>query len=327
MRLISPFHDYYDTALGLGVDQTVVFKRITTGAHAQIAHLPWSTPLPDRRHYPGGIELILTAQRPERDRTGRPIGWTQRTARQGVLRRSLVLIAGRAHEVWATPDGSIGAPTAAGALERLRRHLEPNTPSDAIWTVVGSPVPARTWVTDEECAALGLHPPSNRWMETSTNKTLTAEANRRFQEARTRDWTDAHLALDAPVLLLGNDHSSSMWVTAPATGATQTAGGEAWSPTDPVPPAVAFARTNAGITLQAVSHTTRTNTQVIRNPLLRDLGVAALIDPYACFQSIAQFVGGVAPGRTMPMVVLSDKDQVRKKGFDEEYGFRTRPPV
>lgn len=49
------------------------------------------------------------------------------------------------------------------------------------------------------------------------------------------------------------------------------------------------------------------------------------LDPYSCFQNIEQFISGVVPGQQMPMVTLSDKHMVLKKGFDPKYGFRTRP--
>ena len=64
---------------------------------------------------------------------------------------------------------------------------------------------------------------------------------------------------------------------------------------------------------------------LVRNPCLADLHLQRSLDPHSCFQDISQFIGGVMPGRQMPMVEISDKDMVVKKGFDEKYGFRTRP--
>lgn len=67
------------------------------------------------------------------------------------------------------------------------------------------------------------------------------------------------------------------------------------------------------------------NVVVVRNPCLKDLNLQRVLDPYTAFQDISQFISGVVPGQHMPMVQLSDKDQIRKKGFDPKYGFRTRP--
>ena len=67
------------------------------------------------------------------------------------------------------------------------------------------------------------------------------------------------------------------------------------------------------------------NAALILNPRLADIGFQRLVDPYTCFQAISQFIEGVVPGQQMPMVAISDASQVRKKGFDPKYGFRTRP--
>lgn len=67
------------------------------------------------------------------------------------------------------------------------------------------------------------------------------------------------------------------------------------------------------------------NVLVVKNPNLKDLHMHNTIDPFSCFQSIEQFISGVVLGEQMPLVSISDKDMVRKKGFDPKYGFRTRP--
>lgn len=73
-------------------------------------------------------------------------------------------------------------------------------------------------------------------------------------------------------------------------------------------------------------HTTLSdNVVVVNNPVLKDLHMQNVLDPFGCFQSIEQFISGVVPGQQMPMVTLTDQDMVRKKGFDPKYGFRTRP--
>lgn len=64
---------------------------------------------------------------------------------------------------------------------------------------------------------------------------------------------------------------------------------------------------------------------VVNNPCLKSLGFNKVINPHDMMQKISQFIGGVVPGNQMPMVEISDKAKVQKKGFDPVYGFRTRP--
>lgn len=64
---------------------------------------------------------------------------------------------------------------------------------------------------------------------------------------------------------------------------------------------------------------------VVTNPSLKNLGIPYYLDAYACFQKIEQFMTGVVPGGQMPMVELTDKSKILKKGFDPKYGFRRRP--
>jgi hypothetical protein len=64
---------------------------------------------------------------------------------------------------------------------------------------------------------------------------------------------------------------------------------------------------------------------IVRNPKLDDFRLQTVLSPFEAFQEISQFIEGVVPGRMMPMVTLSDKHQIQKKGFDPVYGFRKRP--
>lgn len=124
---------------------------------------------------------------------------------------------------------------------------------------------------------------------------------RHYDQARGRllahDFTDLHLATEAPVILLApvellypNPHH--------------------------MPEALRKARAIGGC---------GANAALILNPRLADIGFQRLVDPYTCFQAISQFIEGVVPAQQMPMVAISDASQVRKKGFDPKYGFRTRP--
>lgn len=64
---------------------------------------------------------------------------------------------------------------------------------------------------------------------------------------------------------------------------------------------------------------------VIKNPPLKDLGLAGIMPAFEMFQTCDQFISGVLPGATSPMVEIKDKDMIVKKGFDPTYGFRKRP--
>lgn len=102
-----------------------------------------------------------------------------------------------------------------------------------------------------------------------------------------RDFSSLHLDMEAPVLLIGC-------------------------------PATLFDRNDR-------QRETKKNTVIIKNPNLSRLGFQRTLHPYTCFQDISQFIAGVVPGNQMPMVEVSDKSQVIKKGFDPKYGFRRRP--
>ena len=122
--------------------------------------------------------------------------------------------------------------------------------------------------------------------ERAKDKAATYQAARgRFLE---QDFSALHLEQEAPVLLLASLDS--------------------------------FFTSNRGVAVAP-----QANTMVVRNPKLLDLGMQKFLDPVAAFQSISQFIDGVVPGRQLPMVEISDKSQVVKKGFDPKYGFRTRP--
>ena len=134
------------------------------------------------------------------------------------------------------------------------------------------------------------HPPEIVVTHAKTKKIDQADVDHRRQRFLETDFTALHLELGAPVLL----------ICAPGTVADTARG----PMTDPnlVP-----------------------NALVIKNPRLSDLGLQTVLDPFTCFQQISQFIEGVVPGQQMPMVEISDKSKIDKKGFDPKYGFRTRP--
>jgi hypothetical protein len=65
--------------------------------------------------------------------------------------------------------------------------------------------------------------------------------------------------------------------------------------------------------------------QIIVNPCLTDYGFQRVIDPYAAFQEISMFLGGVLGQNMDPPSPMTDKEKVISHGFDPRYGFR-KPP-
>ena len=115
-----------------------------------------------------------------------------------------------------------------------------------------------------------------------------------YQSAKNKfleyNFTDFHLELNAPILLVGDINFMDV-------------------------------NNQKNSNIKQENH----NTFVVKNPRLADLYFEHVLNPYTCFQDVFQFVGGVAPGRQMPMIQISDKDMIVKKGFDDVYGFRKRP--
>jgi hypothetical protein len=61
------------------------------------------------------------------------------------------------------------------------------------------------------------------------------------------------------------------------------------------------------------------------NPRLADYQFQSFIDPYTAYQEIDMWISGILAFPPNFMVTVSDQTLVKKHGFDEEYGFRTRP--
>jgi len=198
---------------------------------------------------------------------------------------SFLIIAGRAYPLW------LGDHWARAYEGPDGLHVTPLPPEA---TPLGHPD------LDGLAELYGKHP-----ARTSPAVSFTARPQRAFQDERSKeaqrdrqayraarqavldaDWTAIHLAHGSPVVLLQCPER------------------------------------NYGHHL-VQTHDERT--RIIVNPCLADLHVQGLLDPYTAFQAMAQFIGGVMPGQHAPMVTLTDRDQVAKKGFDPVYGFRTRP--
>ena len=65
-------------------------------------------------------------------------------------------------------------------------------------------------------------------------------------------------------------------------------------------------------------------TKIIKNPCLRDYDFSRIMDPYATFQEIDMYLGGVLGNTENNMVEISDTRMRDKKGFDE-YSFKKLP--
>jgi hypothetical protein len=63
-------------------------------------------------------------------------------------------------------------------------------------------------------------------------------------------------------------------------------------------------------------------TMVQRNPVLADAHFAAIMPPTTCYQEIEMYLGGILSRPTKPMVQLTDKDLIKKAGFDVVTSFR-----
>lgn len=64
---------------------------------------------------------------------------------------------------------------------------------------------------------------------------------------------------------------------------------------------------------------------IVLNPMLNIRGFAHAMDPFTIYQELAMYVSGVLGAPANPMVDVSEKVMVKKKGFDPTYGFRKRP--
>lgn len=65
--------------------------------------------------------------------------------------------------------------------------------------------------------------------------------------------------------------------------------------------------------------------EIFRNPKLKDMEFFACKDPFTCYQNIYQYLSGVLTQRDDIETPMTEKDKVNQHGFDQKYGFRTRP--
>ncbi len=66
--------------------------------------------------------------------------------------------------------------------------------------------------------------------------------------------------------------------------------------------------------------------ETVRNPILRDIGFQSHRDPYATYQAIAMYLGGVMRQAEQDTVTLTDEERRDKHGMDK-WSFRKRSDV
>jgi hypothetical protein len=287
MRILSRFHDYYDTALAYGSDPDALYQRETSvrtgvgvdGLHAN--QIPWNIKHPRHGTSIGVQKLVVFDE--GLSNNDKP-GWARESNEANlVLQEAFILIAGKAHPVWLRArcgmDAALGGPQntgdwvgAASETDAIRHYLQIS----------------RNGVPKGEVKAERTQ---GGWRQDQKTVRAYDDARQRFMAM---DFTELHLATQAPIILLANARSLGDIKQHDAFDQEIRAGRDC-------PPAL------------------------VLNPQLGPLGMAKVLDPASLFQAIGQFISGVVPGQQMPMVKLRDIDLVRKKGFDEKYGFRTRP--
>jgi hypothetical protein len=304
MRIISRFHDYYDSVQAHGQDDQVRYLRRAFLAAGTLPDLPWEAPLLDRRGHRQGPTGTLHLTAHHRSDRSRP--WFTRVIQESDLsiERAYLLVGGKAHAVW-VDHGGLGQVS----NNFWSRHREPpeawSLGAPEIW---GDPS-VRNWADRWRAARVAAEPAlanvepvlrlrhdggnedERLHLEDLTDGDLPVtrpwrEHEERHQAFLAKDWSALHLAFESPLLLIQD-----------------------------------LRRTGGSV----VGVDNKANAWVLVNPRLSDLRWGARQDAYTVFQAIAQFIGGVMPGGQSPMVTLSDQSLVDKHGIDRKYGFRTRP--
>lgn len=292
MKLISPFHDYYDSAIAYGSDPLAIYKRKTSleitreNSGLNLATVPWvAAAQTGWRHTCGRyLELFLENMDPDK------LTYWDKIPKAGKymeLFEGFVLVSGKAYPVWLKNDlisdgilenragsGWLGTPSVSDAEKRFAQSIATKHP--------------------------GIGVASRQRQSSRFNKKEFNAYDQARQKFLEQDFTDFHLNVGAPVVLLLNVHR---------IGRGQLPQEQKKELAD-----------NMG-------RGGRACTIMVLNPRLADLNFASVLDPATAFQEISRFVCGVAPGQQMPMVEISDQIKVEKKGFDPKYGFRTRPKV
>lgn len=309
MRILSKFQDYYDCILAQGQDDAVVFvrERKLVPVSAPSSGWPWEAAYRDAEVGPSRLCVKDQAnlKRPEL-REGTLVQPWHRTYVEAFL-----ILAGRAYPVWVEEgEGAklwvealvhdrerpahrpLAAPTPAVLEQRLRSALE-------AWRE--RPAGRLMQAPEVKSRRLEFGPSYLQNRERAGRRRAYEAAREQFLA---QDFTALHLATGAPVLLVGPPQAFAV-----SRYGAQTSVDAQWHMQ----------------VKQVLAATPSGTTVALANPRLASLSWASAHDPASCFQTIAQFIGGVVPGRQMPMVEISDQSKVAKHGFDPRYGFRKRP--
>lgn len=304
MRIISSFHDYYDGVQSQGRDEQVLYRREASLRAVDLPNLPWAAPQVER----GRLSLAPSGslQVSVRFRDASRYRWrTAANPNQTVFRRAYVLVGSRAHTVWL--QGHYLSRSAADPLvvdsndfapEQWQLGAPPTAPLGdpdllhAIETWIASRCQEdRTLSVANVQVCVGIpHEAKDVAWDVFKADPLSHQPERYREHERQHQATLEHdwtaLLLDQDApLLLVFNQQEPSW----------------WG------------------------RSTSTTSWLVRNPRLKDLRLGSALDSYTVFQELGMFIGGVMPGQQSPMVQVSDRTQVLKKGFDPVYGFRRRP--
>lgn len=278
MKLISKQHDYYDTVLAHGRDESIVYVREPSKDLVELPSdlLPWAAA--DKRGTPAGEREAFVfethhPQYPYWQRYGHSI-LPEIASLSPYFHEAFLSVAGKVYPIWVDVSASChDDPAAVGVC---------GTPALESYRAIVLENHARYTNRDpQEIAEVKVEIVERK-----------REVERQYDNVRERllahDFTALHIDQGAPVLLLASTLTLQM---------------------EP----------------RSLTGQPESSVVMVRNPNLKDLGFQRVLDPHSCFQQISQFIGGVMPGRQMPMVQLDDKHMIQKKGFDIKYSFRKRP--
>lgn len=303
MRIISSFQDYYDGVQSQGRDDQVLYRREASLHAVDIPTLPWVAPRVDRGRLSPALSGSLTVS--VQLRPTLRFGLWEGDINQTIFRRAYVLVGGRAHAVWL--QGSYLGRSAADPLVVRANDFKPDQwkLAESAPTSLGDPDllhAIEAWMASRRQDDPTLNPAdakvnlgdrhlseSLRWEEFKTDPVGHVpdlfREHERFHVA-TLERDWTALHLDHDApVLLLFNQQEPSW----------------WGKSSQAP------------------------SWLVRNPRLKDVRLGSLLDSYALFQEVSMFIGGVMPGQQSPMVQVSDRTQVLKKGFDPVYGFRRRP--
>lgn len=305
IKIISQFKDYYDGVQGTALDASVRFIRTCSMRMEQIPGLPWNEPDPKTNNAVGIRHRSISCY---------PYGtYSNITFFQG-----LIVVGPKCYPMWIHTENLFAAINqedpkslfdakstfACNSIESFveelyKKKIEQYTAETNFTFVKEFEIRIdneyRKFTND---GWIETKSPNGRskWRAKYFQKKDTTEENlynQALEKILQKDFTDVCMQLETPVFVL---------IPHPTLVDRRS-----WYQTH------GDAKPNVA------------ETYVMLNPFLKLFDFHHVVDPFTVFQEISMFIGGRMPGAQSPMVTISDKSQIRKKGFDEKYGFRTRP--